>query len=316
MLRSVAKSVGSTLVVLLFCSAAVFFSGNLLAPGSAVTTLIGAEGATQQQRQELEHRLGLDKPLIAQYVDWVVAAAHGDFGMSPISNRRATAVILQEAPPSLELTALILLLSILIGVPAGVAAAVWAGTPVDYLIRFVALASLAIPIFVLGTVFILLSSLYAPGLVSATFVPFFKGPAANLTGLIVPTITGASATAALLMQMTRATMLEILSQPYVTIAYARGIPRWRIYFFHALKNALPPIVTFLGFLLGILLGSLFVVETVFSLPGLARGLIGSITTRDYVVLMAEVMVIATFFIAGNLAADVMVAYLDPRRRSA
>lgn len=316
MLAAFAKTVGSTLIVLLLCSAAVFFAGNLLAPGSAVTTLIGAEGATKEQREELERRLGLDRPLVVQYASWVTGAARGDFGVSPISNRRATDVIAQEAPTSLQLALLVLALSTLTGVPAGVAAAVWAGRWTDYLIRTVALASLAIPVFVLGTVFLLMSSAYAPDLVAATFVPFSTDPGANLVGLIVPTITATIPTAAQLMQMTRATMLEVLSRPYVTMAYARGIPRGRIYFVHALKNALPPIITFQGFLLGILLGSLFIVETVFSLPGLARGLIGSINNRDYVVLMAEVMVIATFFIVGNLVAELLVAAIDPRKRSA
>lgn len=315
MLMTLAKAIGSTLVVLLFCSAAVFFSGNMLASGSAATTLIGAEGATPEQRQALEHRLGLDKPLPVQYLNWLAGAARGDFGMSPISNRQATDVIVQEAAPSLELTALIMGMAILFGVPLGVIAAVWAGSFIDYFIRFVALVCLGVPVFVLATVFLLFVSNYLPSLVSTTFVPYFDDPIANLTGLLVPAITGTVSIAALLIQVTRAAMLDVLSQPYVTMAYARGIPRARIYFVHALKNALPPVVTFAGFLLGILLGSLFIVETIFSLPGLARGLIASITNRDYVVLMAESMVIAAFFIAGNLVADLVVAFVDPRRRA-
>jgi peptide/nickel transport system permease protein len=315
MLAAIGKTISSTIIVLFLCSAAVFFAGNLLAPGSAVTTLIGAEGATPQQRQEIERRLGLDRPLLVQYFSWVGRAARGDFGVSPISNRRASEVIAQEAPTSLELALLVLVFATLTGVPAGVVAAVWGGRRLDYFIRTVALTSLAVPIFVIGTVFLLMSSTYAPGLVSSTFTPFWTDPKANLVGLVVPTITATIPTAAQLMQMTRATMLEVLSQPYVAMAYARGISRARIYFIHALKNALPPIITFQGFLLGILLGSLFIVETVFSLPGLARGLIGSINNRDYVVLMAEVMVIAASFIAGNLVAELLVAAIDPRKRS-
>lgn len=315
MLAAAARTVSSTLIVLLLCSAAVFFAGNLLAPGSAVTTLIGAEGATAEQRRAMEQRLGLDRPLPVQYMAWLAGAARLDFGVSPISNRRATDVILQEAPASLELALLVLGFATLLGVPAGVAAAVRAGSWLDHMIRVLAMASLAIPIFVLGTVALLTFSTYLPGFVSATFVPFSVNPAENLRGLLLPVVTATIPTAAQLMQMTRATMLEVLSQPYVAMAFARGVPLWRIYFIHALKNALPPVITFQGFLLGILLGSLFIVETVFSVPGLARGLIGSLNNRDYVVLMAQVMVIATFFIAGNLVAELLVAAIDPRRRS-
>jgi peptide/nickel transport system permease protein len=315
MLVTAAKAIGSTIVVLLLCSAAVFFAGNVLAPGNAATTLIGAEGATPEQRAELNHRLGLDRPLIVQYFDWVVGAAHGDFGVSPISNRSATSVIIQEAPVSLEVALLALLLATLIGVPLGVMAAVWAGRPIDYLLRVIALTSLSVPVFVIGTLLVLVAANNAPDLTPATFVPLISDPGANLVGMLLPVLTAAIPTMALLMQMTRATMLENLSQPYVTMAYARGIPRWRIYFVHALKNALPPITTFLGFQLGILLGSLFIVETVFSLPGLGRGLIGSVNARDYVVLEAEVMIIAAAFILGNLVVDLLVPLIDPRKRS-
>ena len=316
MLRAALERIGQSLVVVILCSVAVFFAGNLLATGSVATVLVGPEGATPEQMQILNARLGLNTPLPIRYIDWAAGALHGDFGISPISGRSGTDVIAQELPISLELMLLILLLATLIGVVLGVMAAVWAGKPADFLMRAVALTFISIPGFIIGTFLILAASSYAPGLMSATFVPLLKDPSENLVSMLLPTITGALPSAAMLMQITRATMLESLSQPYATMANARGIPRWRIYFVHSLKNSLPSVVTFQGFNIGVLLGSLFIIETLFSLPGLARGLLDALNNRDYVLIEAQVMVIAIGFILGNLAVDLLIPLIDPRLRSA
>lgn len=312
---SVGKRIGGSLMVLLAVSAAVFFAGNTLAPGSAVTMLIGAEGATSQQQQQLRHQLGLDRPLGVQYRDWISGVLRGDFGVSPISHRTASAVIAQETPVSLELAFLALLIATVLGIPAGALAGVWADRPFDYLIRGVTLTGLSVPVFVTGTLLVLGASRYAPGLYAVSFVPLSANVAANLLSVFFPAITAAVPTTALLMQMTRGTMLECLTQPYVVVADARGVPRLRLYFIHALKNALPPILTFLGFQFGILLGSLFIVEYVFSLPGLASGIVSSINNRDYVLLEAEVMVIATAFVVANVVVELLEPIIDPRKRT-
>jgi peptide/nickel transport system permease protein len=316
MLFGIAKRTAGSAVVMLAVSAAVFFAGNALAPGSAVTMLIGAEGATSQQQQQLRHQLGLDKPLGAQYWEWITGVLRGDFGVSPISHRTANAVLAQEMPVSFELAFLALLAAAVVGIPVGALAAVWADRPFDYLVRGVTLTGLSIPVFVTGTLLVLGASRYAPGLYAVSFVPVWADPAGNLVSVFFPVLTAAAPTTALLMQMTRGTMLECLSQPYVTVADARGVPRWSLYFIHALKNALPPILTFLGFQFGILLGSLFVVENVFSLPGLGSGVVASINNRDYVLLEAQVMVIAAAFVVGNVVVDVLEPIIDPRRRIA
>jgi peptide/nickel transport system permease protein len=316
MLFGIAKKTAGSAVVLFAVSAAVFFAGNVLAPGSAVTILIGAEGATSQQQQQLRHQLGLDRPLGAQYWEWITGVLRGNFGVSPISHRTANAVLAQETPVSLELAFLALLVAAMVGIPVGALAAVWADRPFDYLLRGVTLTGLSIPVFVTGTLLVLGASRYAPGLYAVSFVPLWSDPAGNLVSVFFPVVTAAVPTTALLMQMTRGTMLECLSQPYVTVADARGVPRWSLYFIHALKNALPPILTFLGFQFGILLGSLFVVENVFSLPGLGSGVVSSINNRDYVLLEAQVMVIAVAFVVGNVVVDVLEPIVDPRRRIA
>lgn len=316
MLLGIAKRIGGSVVVLVAVSAAVFFAGNALAPGSAVTILIGAEGATSQQQQLLRHQLGLDRPLGAQYLDWTAGALRGNFGVSPISHRTAGTVVAQETPVSLELAFLALLLATIVGIPVGALAAVWAGGPFDYLVRGVTLTGLSIPVFVTGTLFVLGASRYAPGLYAVSFIPLWSDPGGNLVSVLFPALTAAVPTTALLTQMTRGTMLECLSQPYVTVADARGVPRWRLYFVHTLKNALPPILTFLGFQFGILLGSLFVVENVFSLPGLGSGIVSSINNRDYVLLEAQVMVIAAAFVVANVVVDLLEPVVDPRKRIA
>jgi len=316
MVFSILKRIGGSVVVIVAVSVVVFFAGNALAPGSAVTMLIGAEGATSQQTQALRHQLGLDRPLTVQYWDWAVGALHGNFGVSPISHRTGTAVLAQETPVSLELALLALLISTLIGLPAGVLVAVWADRPVDYVARAVALAGFSVPVFVTGTLLVLAAARYVPGLYAASYVPLTANPAGNLVSMLLPAVTAAIPTTTLLMQMTRGTMLECLSQPYVTMADARGVPRWSLYFVHALKNALPPILTFQAYQFGILLGSLFVVESVFSLPGLGSGVVGAINNRDYVLVEAQVMVIGAAFVLGNLVVDVLEPIVDPRKRVA
>lgn len=316
MLFSIAKRIGGSVLVIFAVSVAVFFAGNALAPGSAVTILIGAEGATSLQEQQLRHQLGLDRPLTAQYGAWATGVLHGNFGVSPISHRTASDVVAQETPVSLELALLALLLATLIGIPVGALAAVWADRPFDYLVRGVTLTGFSIPVFVTGTLLVLAAARYAPGLYAVSFVPLFSNPIGNLVSVLLPAVTAATPTTALLMQMTRGTMLECLSQPYVKMADARGVPRWSLYFIHALKNALPPILTFQGFQFGILLGSLFVVESVYSLPGLGGGIVASINNRDYVLLEAQVMVIAAAFVVGNLVVDLLEPIVDPRKRVA
>jgi peptide/nickel transport system permease protein len=308
------KRIAGSLAVLLAVSAAVFFAGNALAPGSAVTMLIGAEGATSQQQQQLRHQLGLDRPLGVQYREWVSGVLRGDFGVSPISHRTASAVIAQETPVSFELAFLALFIATIAGIPVGALAAVWADRPFDYVIRGVTLTGLSVPVFVTGTLLALGASRYAPGLYAVSFVPLSKNIAANVVSLFFPAITAAIPTTALLMQMTRGTMLECLSQYYVVVADARGVPRLSLYFVHTLKNALPPILTFLGFQFGILLGSLFIVENVFSLPGLASGIVSSINNRDYVLLEAQVMVTAAVFVTANVVVELLEPIIDPRKR--
>ena len=316
MILAASRRITGAVIVIVAVSATVFFAGRALAPGNVATIIIGAEGATAQQRHQLEHRLGLDRSPVEQYGDWLGGVVHGDFGISPISQRSATSVLGQEAPVSVELALLALLLATVVGVPLGVVAAIRANGPTDFALRGAALSGFSVPVFVSGTLFVLGAARWAPSLYSAKYVSLTEDPIANLRGMVLPVITAAIPVTALLMQMTRGTMLEQLSQPFVRVAETRGVPGWRIHFIHALKNALSPIVTFQGFQFGILLGSLFVVEQVFSLPGLGRGVIQDIGNRDFVLVEAQVMVIAAAFVLGNLLVDLVDPIIDRRKAAA
>ena len=316
MARWIVRRIAASVAVLLAVSAAIFFLGRAAAPGNVATTIIGAGGATTQQRLALERKLGLTRPLYDQYGSWLLGVLHGQFGTSPISGRSATSVIAQEAPVSIEIALLALLLATLVGVAVGIAAAVNANGLGDYAVRAVAMTGLSVPVFVVGTLLVLGAAHYAPSLYSASYTSFFADPAANLQAMILPVLTAALPIGALIVQMTRATILEELHQPYMLAATARGISRRRLLGVHALKTALPPLLTFQAFQFGILLGSLFLVEQIFSLPGLGRGIIADIGNRDYVLVEAEAMVIAAAFVLANLLVDLVDPLIDPRKRVA
>jgi peptide/nickel transport system permease protein len=306
--------IAAAVLVLIAVSAIIFFTGNALAPGSAVTTLVGNEGATAAQTRALEHRLGLDESLPQQYWRWLTRAARGNFGTSPLSSRSATDVIRQEAPVTLEIAFLALVLGTLIGVPLGVIAAARPGGIVDVSVRGLALVGFSVPVFVTGTLLVIVTARYIPSLYSPQYVPLTTNVTANLRSMALPVIAAALPSIATLVQLTRGTLLECLSQPYIAFARARGLASRRIYFVHALKSSLPPILTFQGFHFGLLVGTLVVVEQVFSMPGLGRGIISDIGRRDFVLVEAEALVIAVCFILGNLLVEVLEPVVDPQKR--
>lgn len=308
--RRVLTSVGLLFVV----SAAIFFLGSSLAPGNAATTIIGTSGATAQQTLALERQLGLNRPLYVQYWIWLKGVLHGSFGVSPISGRSATSVIGQELPVSLEVAVLAMLVATIVGVALGVLIAIRANGVADYTIRAAGLTGLSVPVFVSGTLLVLAAAHFVPSLYSAGYVSLSENLPENLKDMILPVVATALPFTCLIMQMTRAAMLEQLSQPFMLAARARGLKPRQLYFEHALKTALPSLLTFQAFQFGVLLGSLFLVEEVFSLPGLGRGLVSDISNRDFVLVEAEALVIAAFFIVANLLADLLELAIDPRKR--
>lgn len=311
MTRYVARRLLASMVVMLALSMLIFFAGRGLVSGSAASMLAGAS-ASQETIEQIEQELGLDRPITAQYFDWLSSALKGDLGTSPLTGLSTIEVLTQQVPVSLELAILSLIVAVLIGVPLGVVSAKRAGTAVDAGIRIPMILMFAIPAFITGTIAIMLATTYLTNLYSPTYIRFGASAMGNLQTMILPAVAVGIPTAPLIMQMTRASMIETLNQPFVTAARVNGLRERRVTYGYALRAALPPIITFIGFTFGMLIGSLLIVEQIFSLPGLGRGILQSIGSRDFVLLSAQAMVLAGAFIAANLVVDLLVPALDRR----
>lgn len=314
MLRRLVIRITGMASVLLIVSALVFALGSLI-PGDLTSVVVGQEGATAEQFAEVTKRLGLDKPLYVQYYHWLGNALQGDLGVSPITGRNVSQDLLQQIPISLELALLVFLVSTLLGLPAGIMAAVHANKRIDAILRASLLVIFSIPVFVIGALLLLLGPLLMPGLLQISYVSPSQDLIGHIKSMVMPVATIALPMAAMTMQMTRSAMLEVFSAPYIVTARAIGVRVQRIQYRHALRNALPNIITFLGFQLGVMLGGLIVIEQMFSLPGLGRGMLDAISTRDYPMVTATTLVFALSFVVVNALIDVLYPILDPRQRS-
>jgi peptide/nickel transport system permease protein len=206
-------------------------------------------------------------------------------------------------------------ISTAIGIPLGILGAVHANKAFDFAIRAVLLVGFSVPIFVAGILLLLFGSKYLGPLYSSSYTPISESITGNLQSMFLPAMAISIPISAMTMQMTRTSMLEMLGQPFVTMARAKGARRRSILYIHALKNAMSPVLTLLGFQFGILLGGLFVVEAIFSLPGVGRGLLVAIGQRDYPLVMAITLVIAAAFVVVNVLVDLIYPILDPRQRT-
>jgi peptide/nickel transport system permease protein len=314
MLKFVLSRIVALVGVLLAVSVLVFVLGSRI-PGDLTSVIVGQEGATPEQFAEVRARLGLDRPLPIQYLRWLGSALQGDLGTSPITGRTVSSDLAQQIPVSFELTAACLLLSTLIGLPFGVVAAVHANKRLDVAVRSLLLILFSVPVFVIGILMLLVGSRVAPGLFQVAYTPWSEDVGRHVMSIAMPLVTIMLPIAAMTMQMTRGAMLEVLSDPFIVTARAVGVREQRIRYLHALRNALPPIVTFIGFQFGVLLGGLIVIEQIFSIPGLGRGMLEAISTRDYPMVTAITLVFAATFVAVNAVIDLLYPLLDPRQRS-
>ena len=313
MLKLLLARLGAMVAVLFAVSVLVFGLGSLI-PGDLTSVIVGQEGATPAQFEEVRRNLGLDKPLPVQYLRWLGNALQGDFGTSPITGRNVTSDLAQQIPVSVELALLCLFFSTALGLPAGILAAVHANRRLDVLIRSQLLFVFSVPTFVVGILVLLVGSRVAPDLFRMSFTSWSQDPVAHIRSMIMPLLTITLPITAMTMQMTRSAMLEVLSDPFIVTARSVGVRLPRIHYLHALRNALPPIITFVGFQFGVLLGGLIVVEQIFSLPGLGRGMLEAISTRDYPMVTATTLVFAASFVVINAVIDLLYPVLDPRQR--
>jgi peptide/nickel transport system permease protein len=281
-----------------------------LVPGDPVQTMLGFR-ATPENVATVRAQLGLDQPLLAQYLTWAGGLLHGNFGQDFISHTPVSTLLAQRLPVTIELTLLAMTLAVAVGVPLGVRAAARPGAVRQATEGFV-VAGIAITDFWLGIMLVLLFAGIWQVLPPSGYVPFLKDPVANLRYLILPVLALAFGEAAYILRTTRGAMEEVLGTQYILFLRAKGIAERRIVYRHALRNAAPPIVTVIGIQFGVLLGGAIVIESLFALPGVGRLIVTSIQQRNYVVVQGGVLVVAVLFILVTLATDLIVGWLDPR----
>ena len=284
-----------------------------LAPGNITDIIFESAGYVDEaDRHRLEAELGIDKPLIVQYGRWLGDLVRGELGKSYRYDLPAWEVIKPRLPVTLELAVLGMAFSVLLGVPFGVISAVRRGRPLDYVLRVISLAGLSMPAFWLGMI-IILGLVRSFGMIpSMTYVPPTENLRANLFQFLLPALAVGYRSSALIMRITRSTMLEVLREDYIRTAWAKGQRETLVVWRHALKNASLPVVTLIGIEFAFLIGGLVVTETVFNLPGVARYLVDAIQLRDYPIVQNLAMLIAVVVVMANLGVDLLYTWLDPR----
>ncbi|HUP32235.1 MAG TPA: ABC transporter permease [Gaiellaceae bacterium] len=301
-----------TIPTLIVISIAIFLLVRLL-PGDILDVLIGGDiTTTEEQRQAAREQLGLTGSYPGQYVDWVVGAAQGDLGTSLRNAEPVGDILLRALPITLELIFLALLVAVAVGIPFGVISAVRRDSAHDYASRVTGLVGVSIPNFWLATLLLLFTSRAFGWVPPLTYISPFDDPLGNLSQFFLPALALSVFPLAIIMRMVRTTMLEVLSQDYVRTARAKGVPWRKVVSRHALRNALIPVITIIGFEVGVLLGGAAIIEIIFGLPGVGNILLQSIFNRDYPLIQAATMLIAVTFIVANLVVDVLYGVLDPR----
>jgi peptide/nickel transport system permease protein len=315
MAKLFAARVIDLIVVLIGVSLIVFLMIRLI-PGDAVAIMLGANTEITPDRiAELRARVGLDRPIVQQYLAWAGAALSGDFGRSLWTGRPVAEEILAHLPPTLQLTVLALLIGAGGALPLGAYMALRRGKRGDAALRVFAVMGLTIPSFWLGIMAIMALATFAPSLPVIGYVPFSESPLGNLQRLMLPAVALALPILAHLSRLVRSAMLEALSQDYIRTARAKGASERSVIFHHALRNALIPYVTSVGIMAGYLFGGAIVVEQVFTIPGLGRLILGAISERNYPLVQATVLVVTAGFVLVNFVVDVIYLLIDPRLRS-
>ncbi len=307
-LRRIVSTIPVMAVVALFV-----FSLLYLAPGDPAAIIAGDQ-ASPADIVRIRASLGLDRPFLVRFGDWAWHIAHGDLGTSIFTNLPVTHLIAQRVEPTVSLMVLTLVFSIVVAVPMGVVAAWKHGSIIDRGVMLLAVFGFSVPVFVVGYILAYCFALQLPWLPVQGYTPLAQGVWPWLQNLILPTLTLGSAFIALIARITRATMLEVLSQDYVRTARAKGVGQSPILFVHALKNAAVPIVTVIGLGVAGLIGGAVVTESVFAIPGIGRLVVDSILRRDYPIIQGVVLIFSFIYVLVNLAVDLTYTVFDPRIR--
>ncbi|BCB17702.1 ABC transporter permease [Bosea sp. ANAM02] len=301
-------------LVMAWVVATIVFLALHMVPGDPAELLLSTSGAMPDPAtvQELREKLGLDRPILVQYGQFLAGLARGDLGASLVDDYPVVKEIALRLPRTLELILAGTVIAVVIGVPAGVYAAVHRGGAFDRAASWITALLLAVPVFVVGTLLILLLAQTLRLMPAGGFVPFSQDPGQHLKLLALPAVAIAKGLAAVLFRMTRAATLDALAHDYVRTARAKGLAPKRVLIVHVLRNALNPVVTVLGLQMGTLLGGTVLVEYVFNWPGMSTPLLRAVEGRDYPMVVGIILTISVLFLLINLLVELLHAAIDPR----
>jgi peptide/nickel transport system permease protein len=293
------------------------FATFRIIPGDAAH-LICQFGCTPQVVSDIRHDLGLDKPFYEQYGEWLQGTFKGDLGTSFFTKVPVTTELERRLPVTGELMFLALVLSLLLGIPAGVLSAIRPGTPLDWVTRLASVLWLSVPSFYLGILIITFGALWfgwsPPQFGAGGTVGFLDNPWSNMQTFFPPALVLALGISAVIMRLTRSSMLEVMRNDYIRTAWAKGLRERGVVWRHALKNAMIPVTTLIGLQLGALIGGSVIIESVFALNGIGVYLLEAIIQRDLLVVQSLVLLFAVAYVLANLLVDLGYAWLDPRIR--
>jgi peptide/nickel transport system permease protein len=301
----------SLMILTLFGVSVIIFVLLRIVPGNMADILFDSAGLVNPaEKLEIERQLGLDKPIPIQYAVWIGGLVRGDLGYSYVSEKPTLEEIAPRIPITARLAGLALAFSILLGVPLGVISAVRQNTALDYVLRVASLTGLSMPSFWLGLLILMwfVAQFGTIPIYSAEPKGFWEG----FLMFSIPAAAVGFRSSALVMRLTRSSMLEVLRQDYIRTARSKGASERAVNYHHALRNAILPVITVIGMEAAFLLGGLIVTETVFNIPGVARFLVEAIRWRDYPIVQNLVMFIAVIVVTVNFLVDMMYAFLDPR----
>ena len=313
-MRYLARRVVWTVLAVLGVSVLIFFLVRLL-PGNIVDIIAGTEGQlSRAQRAAVLQEFGLDQPLPVQYLRWIGNMLRGNFGWSFRTGQPVSTLIASRLPITIELALLAVVSVAIVGIPLGVVASVSRSLRVRTLVQIVGVLGLSLPNFWIAILLIIGASSLFGWLPALIYVTPWADPWVNLQQMFLPVLSLALGLSAVVVRMTRSSMLEVLGQDFIRVARAKGLATGAVLLRHALRNALVPIVTVLGLQTGFLLGGVVITEQIFGLPGLGWTLLNGVYQRDYPVVQGTVMVFAVTFVLVNLLVDLLYTYLDPRIR--
>jgi peptide/nickel transport system permease protein len=315
MARYIAGRLLAAIPVIFVIALTVFVLGHLL-PGDPITFIVGTSQSTYtpEQLAAIRHDYGLDQPIYVQFAIWLGKALTGDFGRSFQSRQPVLAIIVPRMLPTAQIAIQTWIFAVLIGLSVGVISATAPNSWKDWLGTLSALFGAAIPFFLTASLLMFVFALHLRWLPASGYVPIYQDPVASLKSTVLPSLTLCLGLAAVLTRQTRSSLIEVLQQPYVTTSRAKGLHERLVLTRHALKNALLPVLTIMGFQLGNIFGGAVITETIFAIPGLGRLMVDSVTGREYQVLQALVLLAGTSVVLANIVVDLLYGVLDPRIR--